>query len=84
MGLKVRLDWFDKQTEIADGQEYSVDLGDDVSIIAALGLISEPEIYDGGFDVLVAWIPDLQRLFHHQIEPADFDYQVAFRYRPIW
>lgn len=84
MGIKVRLDWFDKKTEIADGQEYSVDLGDDGSVIEALGLMSEPEIYDGGFDVLATWIPHLQPLFNHRIEPAAFDYQVAFRYRRAW
>ena len=84
MGLKVRLDWYDKDTEIADGKEYSVDLGDDGSIIAALGLMPESEIYDGGFDVLAAWIPEIQPLFNHQIDTAAFDYQIAFRYRKTW
>ncbi|KAI2669426.1 MULTISPECIES: colicin E3-like toxin immunity protein [unclassified Pseudomonas] len=84
MGIKVRLNWYDKETEIGVGKEYSVDLGDDGSVIEALGLMAEPEIYDGGFDVLAAWIPDLQSLFKHQIEPAVFDYQVSFRYRHVW
>ncbi|MHC8321940.1 colicin E3-like toxin immunity protein [Pseudomonas sp. GB2N2] len=84
MGLKVRLDWYDKETEMADGKEYSADLGDDGSIIAALGLMAESEIYDGGFDVLAAWIPEIQPLFNHQIDKAAFDYQIAFRYRKAW
>jgi hypothetical protein len=50
MGLKVILDWYDKKTEIAEGKEYSADLGDDGSIIEALGLMDEGRIYDGGFD----------------------------------
>jgi hypothetical protein len=84
MGIKVRLNWYDKETEIGVGKEYSVDLGDDGSVIEALGLMAEPEIYDGGFDVLAAWIPHLQPLFSHRIEPAVFDYQVSFRYRQVW
>ncbi|WP_367374420.1 colicin E3-like toxin immunity protein [Pseudomonas lini] len=84
MGLKVRLDWYDKETEIAEGKEYSADLGDDGSIIEALGLMGESEIYDGGFDVLASWVPELQSLFNHQIDITAFDYQVAFRYRQVW
>ncbi|ROM99220.1 colicin E3-like toxin immunity protein [Pseudomonas brassicacearum] len=84
MGLKIRLDWYDKQTEIAQGKEYSADLGDDGAIIDALGLMSESEIYDGGFDVAATWIPTLQPLFNHQIDSSVFDYQIAFRYRQVW
>jgi hypothetical protein len=84
MGLKIRLNWYDKETEIGVGKEFSVDLGDDGSVIEALGLMSEPEIYDGGFDVLATWIPHLQPLFNHPIDPAVFDYQVSFRYRHVW
>lgn len=84
MGLKIRLNWYDKKTEIGAGKEYSADLGDDGSVIEALGLMAEPEIYDGGFDVLAAWIPVIQPLFSHQIEPAAFDYQISIRYRRAW
>ncbi|RON01738.1 cloacin [Pseudomonas brassicacearum] len=84
MGLKIRLDWYDKKTEIAEGKEYSADLGDDGSIIDTLGLMSENEIYDGGFDVVAAWIPKLQPLFNHHIDSSVFDYQIAFRYRQTW
>ncbi|NUU35056.1 colicin E3-like toxin immunity protein [Pseudomonas sp. C2B4] len=84
MGLKVRLNWYDKKTEALEGKEYSADLGDDGSIIDALGLMEELEIYDGGYDVKNDWIPKIQPLFDHKIEPNKFDYQVSFRYRNTW
>lgn len=84
MGLKVSLDWYDKKTEIAEGKEYSADLGDDGSIIDALGLIDADNIYDGGFDVKADWILTLQSLFTHKIDPTVFDYQISFRYRTNW
>ncbi|CAI8775663.1 colicin E3-like toxin immunity protein [Pseudomonas brassicacearum] len=84
MGLKIRLDWYDKKTELGEGKEYSNDLGDDLSVITALDLESEPEIYDGGFDVRAEWIPIIQPFFEHSIAPEKFDYQIAFRYRANW
>ena len=36
MGLKLRLDWYDKKTKLGEGEEYSNDLGDDLSVITAL------------------------------------------------
>jgi membrane carboxypeptidase/penicillin-binding protein len=84
MGLKVSLDWYDKETEIAVGKEYSADLGEDGSIIEALGLMDASNIYDGGFDVKTAWIQKLQPLFSHEIEAAVYDYQISFRYRKSW
>ena len=84
MGLKVRLDWYNRDTEIAEGQEYSADLGDDFSIIQTLGLLDEKEIYDGGFDVSAGWVVALQYLFKHRIDISTHDYQVAFRYRKPW
>ena len=84
MGLKVILDWYDKKTEIEEGKEYSADLGDDGSIIEALGLMDEGRIYDGGFDMKAAWIPKLQPMFSHKIEATSFDYQISFRYRKSW
>lgn len=33
MGLKLRLEWFDRKTELLVGKEYSKDLGDDGSVI---------------------------------------------------
>lgn len=84
MGLKLRLDWYDKKTEIGEGKEYSNDMGDDVSVISALNLESEPEIYDGGFDVRAEWIPIIQPFFGHSIAPEKFDYQISFRHRDNW
>jgi hypothetical protein len=84
MGLKVRLDWYDKETELGAGKEYSRDMGDDTSLIVALGLEGEPRMYDGGFDVLGEWIPVLQPFFDHLIDPGQFDYQISFRYRVAW
>jgi len=84
MGLKVRLDWYNRDTEIAEGKEYSADLGDDFSIIQTLGLLDEKEIYDGGFDVSAGWVVPLQCLFKHRIDISTHDYQVAFRYRKPW
>lgn len=56
MGLKLRLGWYDKKTELGEGEEYSKDLGNDISVITSMDLESEPEIYDGGFDVPAGWI----------------------------
>ncbi|WP_434674075.1 colicin E3-like toxin immunity protein [Pseudomonas sp. R1-15] len=84
MGLKLRMDWYHPKTELGEGKEYSEDLREDMSPIAALGLENEPNIYDGGFDVLEEWIPILQPFFSHLIVPEEFDYQISFRYRIAW
>lgn len=84
MGLKLRMDWYDPKTEWGEGKEYTEDLREDKSAIAALGLENEPNIYDGGFDVLEEWIPILQPFFSHLIVPEQFDYQISFRYRAAW
>ncbi len=84
MGLKVRLDWYNKKTEVAEGKEYSSDLGEDGSIIEALGLMDVAQIYDGGFDVLEEWVPKLQPFFSHKIDENAFDYQISFRYKKVW
>jgi hypothetical protein len=84
MGLKLRMDGYDPKTGQGEGKEYSEDLREDMSAIAALGLENESSIYDGGFDVLEEWIPILQPFFSHLIVPEQFDYQVSFRYRTVW
>ena len=33
MGLKVRLAWYDKKTELGEGKEDSQDFGDDVVVM---------------------------------------------------
>ncbi|EXF91259.1 cloacin immunity family protein [Pseudomonas sp. CVAP len=84
MGMKVRLEWYDKETEALAADEFSIDFGDDDSILAALGLSNEPEIFDGGFDVLPKWVAMIQPHFNHQIDTNLFDYQISFRYRNHW
>nr|WP_314566584.1 colicin E3-like toxin immunity protein [uncultured Pseudomonas sp.] len=84
MVMKVRLEWFDKQTENLEADEYSANLEDDDGILKALDLHDEPQIYAGGFDVLPSWIAILQPNFRHVIEPGLFDYQISFRYQGAW
>ncbi|WP_285417263.1 colicin E3-like toxin immunity protein [Pseudomonas sp. efr-133-TYG-5] len=84
MGLKLRLNWYEKISEQPVGKEYSADLGDDGSIIEALGLMAESEIYDGGFDVRTDWVSRLQPFFTHKFDESIYDYQIAFRYRKSW
>jgi hypothetical protein len=39
MGLKLRLQWYDKETELGEGNEFSLDFGDDAQIMTKdLGL----------------------------------------------
>lgn len=78
MGLKLTLEWFDKSDELLISEETSADLGDDGSLITKFGLPFDWRIYYGGFDVLDGWIPDLQPLFNHHIDPSKYDYQLIF------
>ena len=55
MGLKLRLEWYNKQTEFYEGEEYSEDLGYDGSVIEALGTPIENNINNGGFNVPQRW-----------------------------
>lgn len=84
MCMKIRLAWYDKRTENLEADEYSANFEDDESILPALGLDEEPQIYAGGFDVLPSWIAILQPHFQHLIEPANFYYQISFRYQGTW
>jgi Cloacin immunity protein len=83
MVMKVRLEWFDKLTENLEADEYSANVEED-SILKALDLHNEPQIYAGGFNVLPNWIAILQPNFQHAIEPNLFDYQISFRYQGTW
>lgn len=84
MATKIRLQWFNKKTENLEAAELSEDFEEDDSILNALDLHEEPQIYDGGFDVLPDWIAILQPHFRHVIEPSLFDYQISFRYQGAW
>ncbi|UDN35769.1 cloacin immunity family protein [Proteus vulgaris] len=84
MGLKVYLQWFDKKNEDFIGNEYSVDLGDDDTIIEETINPDINIINNGGFDVISDWAPSLQKHINHKIELDKYDYQVAFEYRDKW
>ena len=84
MAMKIRLEWFNKQTESLEAEEYSANFEEDNNILNALGLRDEPQIYAGGFDILPNWITLLQPHFHHVIDPSLFDYQISFRYQGSW
>jgi hypothetical protein len=84
MGLKIRLEWYDKETELGEGEELSQDFGDDGSVIEALGMPIENNVNNGGFDVGPHWVNTLQPHFLHIIRLSTYDYQVAFIYRDKW
>jgi hypothetical protein len=84
MGLKIRLEWYDKRTEMGEGEELSKDFGDDGSVIEALGIPIENNVNNGGFNVSPDWVSTLQPHFHHAIQMLTYDYQVAFVYRDKW
>ncbi|MNB54643.1 Colicin-E3 immunity protein [compost metagenome] len=84
MGLKARLEWYDKQTELGEGEELSKDFGEDCSLIEALGLSPARNINNGGFDVKSDWLKILQPYFQHFIQYSSYDYQISFVYRDNW
>lgn len=84
MGLKVRLNWYNKKTEVGEGREYSKDFGDDASIMDTLGIAPENTINNGGFDIGEDWVAVLQSQFLHTIDLSAYDYQVSFDYRDVW
>ena len=84
MGLKARLEWCDKETELGMGEELSKDFGDDGAVIESLGIPIENNINNGGFDVLSNWVSILQPNFNHVIDPSSYDYQISFVYRDQW
>ncbi|MGN8342253.1 colicin E3-like toxin immunity protein [Pseudomonas sp. SMV71] len=84
MGLKLRLEWFNKKTEFYEGEEHSNDLGEDGSVIEALGIPFENNINNGGFNVPQEWIKTLQPYFKHSIDWTTYIYQVSFDYRDSW
>lgn len=81
MGLKLRLAWYDRNTEQGEGVEFSQDFGGDVSIIDKLGLSIDHDINNGEFDVANEWLAILQPLFMHSIDLGLFNYQISFNYK---
>lgn len=84
MGLKISLDWYDKETSHGIGEELSKDFGDDGSVIEALGIPIENNINNGGFNVTNDWVSILQTHFNHAINLNLYDYQVSFDYCDHW
>jgi len=84
MGLKLRLEWFDKRSEFIVGVEYSKDLGDDGSVLESLGLPLKDNINNGSFDVEGNWVPLLQPYFKNKIQIDKHWYQISFIYRDTW
>ncbi|WGE30939.1 colicin E3-like toxin immunity protein (plasmid) [Edwardsiella tarda] len=81
MGLKLRLEWFDKKTDLLVNKEYSSDFGDDGAIIESLGLLLKDNINNGGFDVRSEWVTLLQPHFKNKIEIDNYWCQISFDYR---
>jgi hypothetical protein len=80
MGLELRLEWYDKTTHECEGEESSKDLGDDESVLNALGIPVEGNINNGSFNVVEKWIATIQPYFQHEIALSTYDYQVSFDY----
>ncbi|MGE6690795.1 colicin E3-like toxin immunity protein [Stutzerimonas stutzeri] len=84
MGLRIRLNWYDKHNDLGVGREYSDDMGDDTSIIELLSLPISESVNNGEFDISIEWSTILQPYFKHKINLTEHDYQVAFDYRDAW
>lgn len=85
MGLKLRLQWFDKLTELGVGKEYSIDFGDDASIMTdGLDLPTKDIVNNGSFELRNDWIMHLQPHFTHRINLSSYDYFISFDYRDKW
>lgn len=84
MGLKVRLEWFDRTTEWLSGTEDSADLGDDYSLISKIGLSVEEDVNNGMFELRGEWSSLVQTYFSHEIALSENDYFIAFDYEDTY
>lgn len=84
MGLKLRLEWFDKSTELGLGIERSADLGEDYTVVDSLSLSVEDDINNGMFQLREEWLLTIQPLFSHKIISSESDYFLALDYRKSW
>ncbi|MCX9152788.1 MULTISPECIES: colicin E3-like toxin immunity protein [Pseudomonas] len=80
MGLKVRLEWFDRTTKWLSGREDSADLGNDYSVISKLGLSVNEDVNNGMFELRQEWLSLIQAYFSHEIVFSESDYFIAFDY----
>ncbi|MDF7679444.1 colicin E3-like toxin immunity protein [Enterobacteriaceae bacterium ESL0689] len=85
MGLKLRLQWFDKLTELEVGKEYSIDFGDDANVMTDdLGLPTKDIVNNGSFELKSDWVKHLQPYFTHHIDLLSYEYFISFDYRDKW
>jgi hypothetical protein len=84
MGLKIRLRWFDKISELLIEKEYSKGFGNDTEILDELNIPSENNINNGNLDVVAEWVEILQPYFKHHLDLSRYDYQISFDYRNFW
>lgn len=81
MGLKLRLTWFDHNSDEFISEEYSKDFGEDGSVIEALGIPLENNINNGEFEVFSSFLNVLQPHFQHKIDFEKYCYYVGFDYK---
>jgi hypothetical protein len=84
MGLKLRLEWFDKTTELGIGTERSADLGEDYTVVDSLGLSVDDDINNGMFELREEWLSTMQPYFSHKVSLSESDYFFALDYRKSW
>jgi hypothetical protein len=84
MGLKIRLRWFDKISELLIEKEYSQDFRNDSKILGELNIPLENNINNGNLDVVAEWVEILQPHFAHPLDLSKYDYQISFDYRDVW
>ncbi|AZE57382.1 hypothetical protein C4K03_5258 [Pseudomonas synxantha] len=83
MGLKVRLEWFDRTTNWIRGTESSADLGNDYSMMSKLGLSVDEDVNNGMFEMRREWLSLMQIHFTHEIALSESDYFIAFDYEDV-
>jgi len=85
MGLKLKVNWYDKKSELLVGQEYSKDFGDDDFLINETISPKEDNIINNGiFDLVNEWVTPLQNHITHKIDMGKYDYFIAFEYNDTW
>ncbi|WP_454867325.1 hypothetical protein [Pseudomonas farris] len=52
MALRIRLEWYERSTDLGLGEELSNIIEDDDFVFTTLGLTDEYQIFDGGYNVL--------------------------------
>ncbi|WP_346826857.1 colicin E3-like toxin immunity protein [Serratia inhibens] len=85
MGLKLKVNWYDKKSELLVGQEYSKDFGDDDFLInETIGPKEDNIINNGIFDLVNEWVTPVQNHITHKIDMGKYDYFIAFEYNDTW